>query len=451
VQPVVQTPTKTETIPVAPRKVTETTAPHPVPVSLDTVLRLAQDQNAKVNVAREQIQEAFAEKAVADRKWLPDLWIGTRYWRHEGGIENEDGTLRHSSFGTFFGGAEIDGQIDLREYTFQKVNAERKIWQQRGELSRITSDTLLEAAETYIDLLAAYQGEAIIRATDKDMQDLLKTTTTLAKTEPGFRVEIKRVSAEIAGREQLVLKLRGKAAAARAKLGYLLGVGPDCELVPVDNRLGALSLVDASPPACELVAQALANGPGIREMEGLLALIQDSLEKAKGPSRFIPVVGFRMEEGAIGTGPGDSSDWDNRWDLCLSVRWNLTELVTARDRMRVAQSKLSQVQLSYQDLRAKLTAGVQEARESIHSGRSQLRQSEEQISNTAETLRLSRQRLEDLPLERKSPSEVLLSVRGQTAAQLNYLSILRDYDKAQLRLLVVLGLATSPEDHHPTH
>jgi outer membrane protein TolC len=256
-----------------------------------------------------------------------------------------------------------------------------------------------------------------------------------------------RVRAEIASREQLAQKFRQQAAAARAKLAYLLGLGPGCDLLPVDQRLGALSLVDASPPTADLVAQALTTGPGVREMEGLLGLIQESMEKAKGPGRFFPVVGLRMAEGAFGAGPGDRSDWDNRWDMALQVRWNLTEFATGRDRQRVAQAKLNQLHLSYQDLRAKLTAGVEEAQGAILSGHDQMRQGEEQIKLTRETLGLAQQRFKDIP-EKRTPSEVLLSIRGQMGAQLNYLGIVRDYDKAQLRLMVLLGQAGAPCDGH---
>jgi outer membrane protein TolC len=431
----------------APRQVTVAPEPAPpVPISLDTVLMLAQDQNAQVGLARERVREAFAEKGAADKRWLPDLWVGTSYYRHEGGIQNPDGTFLHSSFGSLFGGLELDSQLDLRDVVLQRVNAERKIWQQRGDLSRITSETLLEAANTYIDLLTAYQAMAVIRNTDKDIQDLLKKARSLAETEPATRVEVTRIRGEIAGRKEALIKLQGQARAAKAKLTYLLGLNPDSELVPVDKRLGVLNLVNADVPTSDLVGQALTTGPGIREIEGLLAVINESMAKSKGLGQYLPVVGVRMAEGLFGAGPGTRSDWDNRWDLGLQVRWNLTECATARDRQRVAQAKINQLYLTNQDLRAKLTAGVQEAQGTILSGRDQLGQGEEQINYGRLAVQQSQQRLKTLPVERVSPSEVLLAIRGLMAAQVNYLNALRDYDKAQLRLMVLLGQATGTSE-----
>jgi outer membrane protein TolC len=421
----------------------------PVPVSLDTVLRLAQDQNSQINIARERVVEAFAESDVAAKQWLPDLYIGTSYYRHEGAIQQEDGSVIHSSFGSLFGGVEISSQFDIREYAFHKVNAERKTWQQRAELSRITSDNLVDAANAYIDLLASYQGAAVIRSTDDEMDQLLKMTKDLAdpKIAPAYQAEVHRIQAEIANRKEMILRLRQQGDAAKAKLAYLLGLSPDCCLVPVDNRLGILHLADATIPTCDLVAQALTTGPGIREMQGLLNLIQQSIEKAKGPSKYMPIIGLRMAEGIFGGGPGDSSDWDNRWDMVLQARWNLTELCTARDRARVSQARYNQAQLSYQDLRGKLSAGVEEAQSAILSGQQQLRQGEEQIKQAKEAVRLSMERYKEIA-QGRSPSDPLLAIRSQTGAQLSYLGAIRDFDKAQIRLLILTGQVTDGGDGH---
>src|ERR1051326_587109 len=68
-----------------PPKTAENHADKVLPINLDTVLRLAQDQNGQIQLAREQVNEAFANKALADKAWLPDIDVGVSYYRHEGG------------------------------------------------------------------------------------------------------------------------------------------------------------------------------------------------------------------------------------------------------------------------------------------------------------------------------------------------------------------------------
>jgi len=409
-----------------------------LPISLDTVLRLAQDQNGQINLAREKLQEAFAARDVAAKRWLPDVYVGTTYWRHEGGIQNEDGTFTHSSFGGVFGGMEIHTTVDVRDLAFQKIDAERKIWQQKGELTKLTSENLLEASTTYVDLLAARSGEAISLTLQGYLQELVGRAKKLADIDPGAEVEVERIEAELAFQQQVLRKLREAATASAAKLIYLLGLDPCSELMLLDRQLVPLGLVDASVPTCDLVAQALAAGPGIQEMEGLLGLIHESTERAKGLAQYMPVVEMRMAEGAFGAGPGADLTWDNRWDLGVQVRWNLTEFVTARERKRVLESKIQQAHLTFQDLRAKLAAGVQAAREESLSGLDQSHFGQTQIEHARKAYERSNYRLIN-NIKGRSPSEVLLAIRALGGAQLSYVTAVRDHDKAQLRLLVLLG------------
>ena len=420
----------------------------PLPINLDTVLRLAEGQNTQIAIARARIREACAEKAVASYSWLPSLNVGTTYYRHEGGnVLDGNGTFTHSSFGTLFGGADLYAHLDLKEAVFQQVNAERKVRQQQAELSRVSSETLLDASATYIDLLAARTGEAIARSLEKDLQDLLGRAEKLASAEPGARIQVASVQAQIRGVQRSSADLREQANRAAAKLAYVLGLDPCAiELIPVDEQLVPFDLVDVTPPVCDLVAQALRTGPGIREMERLLALIDQSMARARGPGRYIPIFEARALEGAFGTGPGDDMRWDNRFDFAVQVRWNLTELVTACDRQRVFQAQAAQARLAYQDLRGKLTAGVQEAREVIVSGRDQIRLAQDQIRAAREFHDLSEQRYRN-QVPGSSYSEVLLSLQTLASAQGNYVNVLRDYDKAQLRLLVLLGAVNGHAAH----
>ena len=411
-----------------------------LPISLDTVLRLAEEQNAQVAQARARVREAYAERDAARKKWLPDLNVGTAYYRHEGGIQNEDGTFLHSSFGAMFAGLEVNSRLDIREVAFQQVNAQRKVWQQRGDLSRVTSETLLDATNTYIDLLTARTGQAISRELEEKLTDLLEQAQKLYSEERAARGEVRRIQAELDGQRATAVKLEHQAAAAAATLLYVLHLDPSAELVPVDGRLVPFELIDPTLPTGDLVAQALRTGPGIRELQGLLALIHESIARAKGPAQFLPVFEVRMLEGGFGAGPGDSLTWDNRWDLGVQARWNLSAVATKTDLQRAAQAKVQQAHLAYDDLRGKLTAGVQEARETSLGSRDEMQLSSAQIRNARDAYEFSALRRREDP-RNTTFTEVLLAIGALSRAQMNYLNAVSAYDKAQLRLMVLLGPA----------
>ena len=202
----------------------------------------------------------------------------------------------------------------------------------------------------------------------------------------GGAVLAEGVAAELAGAELAEAKLHEQGDAASAKLAYLLGLDPESPLVPVDEALAPINVVDAAPPTSALVAQALANGPGVRELQGLLAAIDCGMAELEGPKKFLPTLDLCVGEGAFGAGPDASMTWANRFDLGVEARWNLTELFTAKDEKRLAESKRRQVELTYDDLRGKLTLGVREAREAILTGREQIDRASEQIKRASREL-----------------------------------------------------------------
>src|SRR5262249_2639984 len=143
-----------------------------LPISLDIVLRLAAEQNPQIALASAKVSAACAEKEAARARWLPDIYLGVGYYRHEGGIQLQEGPLISSSTGAFATNLAINGEYNPRNYAFLQVEAARKVWQNQGELSKITYEQTLEAATTYIDLLAAHAALAVSQELEKKAQQM---------------------------------------------------------------------------------------------------------------------------------------------------------------------------------------------------------------------------------------------------------------------------------------
>jgi outer membrane protein TolC len=426
-------------------------APTTLPISLEMVLRMACEQNSQIGLAREKLSEACSQQDVADLAWLPNVYVGTSYWRHDGGIVNEDGTLTHSSFNSLYSKAEINVCLDAKEAAYQKLNANREVWQRKGELSKITSETLLEAATTYIDLLLARTSEAIALQLEAHEAPLLAKARELqANKEAWSDLLVEALEMDSKGHKAAVAKVHQQGDAAALKLAMLLGLDPNVKLIPIDDRLAPFALADTSAPIEELVSRALANGPGVRELDGLLRVVQEAIEKAKGPGMLMPIVELHVAEGGIGAGPGDDMRWDNRMDAFAQVRWNLTDFCKGGAQRRVAESKLQQLCLTHKELRDKLTVGVHEARSAALAGAEQIRLGAEHIRRADKVYKLSEDRRHAGEAEKRfTEVQVLQSLRALELAHLRYLEAVSGYDKAQLRLLVLTG-ATNCETPSPT-
>ncbi len=410
-----------------------------IPISLDTVLRLAQDQNGQVRLARMKLEDAAVDQQWASKHWLPDLSVGLGSYRHDGGIQDFEGNLVRSHYGSSLAGLELTGKYDWKEHLYRRVEAQRRVWQQKGEVSKLTSENLLEASSTYIGLLAARSGIAVSLDTEIRLQDLLNLTRKLAKEDSGLQVEVSRIETELMAQTVLTVKLREASKAAASKLAYLLGLDPCCQFLVADSKLTPISLVDADQHVQVLVDQALSRGPGVRELEGLLQTVERARNANYGLTHWMPSVEVNVMEGGFGASPaGRSYDWANRFDAGVHIRWNFNEFVYAKQKRHQADANIQQVHLSVQDLRSKLTLGVQEARDAIHSGIEQVALAEKHIRFAEESYKLSDQRLKNA-IKGRSSSEVLLALRSLGGARLEYLQAVRDLNRAQLRLFVLVG------------
>ena len=253
-----------------------------------------------------------------------------------------------------------------------------------------------------------------------------------------MRIEVVRTEAELGGQKMVTRKVAEGARRAELKLLYLLSLPCEGEVVPLDTQLAQFHLVDLKQQPGQLVDQALRSGPGVQELANLVAIVGDgSYESHKGEHIF-PVLEMSVGEGLFGAGPGSRLGFDNRLDMGFSARWNLTNLHLKREQDRVRQSQVQQVQLAFEDLKAKLVLGVRETFESLKSNEEQIGFALTNMERAEQNYQLSEARFRQ-NIKGASPSEVLLAIRTMNAAKLSYLNAIRDYDKAQIRLFALVG------------
>ena len=413
-----------------------------LPLSLDAVFRLAEQNNPQMAVATAKVAAAFAEKELADNNWIPDIYLGVGYWRHDGGIQLQEGQLIRSDTQAMLAGPQISATFNPHDRAFRQLSAARQVWQSQGDLTKITSEQLLEAASTYIDVLAAYSAMGVSRDYEKSLKELEarvnKAIAAIGKA-ADLEIELARIQGELTTQQFTQQKLRATLDSLSAKLAYLLGVDPTTHVLPEEKTIEAFHIVDVSQPADALVSQALTNGPGIKEIEGILWVIQDGMAKAEGPARFLPEFNFLAGEGVFGAGPNNTMNYANRFDMGVQARWNITNVFSAEHKRQVACTQMSQAQWTYHELRQKLTLGVQEARNTIVASGGLFAKSEEQIREAKKVVALNEKRLEFREKTGATYGDVMLSHKAVSMAQLGYIDLLREFDKAELRLMILLG------------
>jgi len=350
--------------------VAEVIAPQGVALDLDAVLRLACERNARIQLARERVNESQAAYNAALNSCMPEA---------------------------------------LRKDTFKQPVAEAQLWQRRAELSKVQYEVLQDAGDTYFDWLAARRSVVIGHDLEKYEEKLRKRAQALVDSgEKTAQVLIESVQTFVNIRRRFITQTEQQGGGAAAKLAYLLGMS-DGPLVPPEDGETPIDIVDAGVPVEALVQQAQADGPGVRELQGLAAAIQAGINDADCAQRLCSRTGAALVCG----------------------------------RLQMAQSKLQQAHLALVDVQGKLRAGVEEARSAILSGREQIAEARNTIQHASETYRITNLRLEsESPREsitRNTYNSVLSSIQQLAQGHASYLSSVRSYNKAQVRLLLLIG------------
>ena len=166
--------------------------PKVVPITLDTVLHWPKITMARSASPVLALEEASIKGVIANQRRLPNILVGPSFYRHEGGIQDFQGNLVHSSYGSLFGGVEVRGKVDWKELTFRKVEAERQVIQRSSELVKLTSEQLLDAAGPTSTSCRAHTAVAVSAASEKQLADIVDQARRLADLDPGLRVEVVR-------------------------------------------------------------------------------------------------------------------------------------------------------------------------------------------------------------------------------------------------------------------
>ncbi len=233
------------------------------------------------------------------------------------------------------------------------------------------------------------------------------------------QVLIEATETALNGRRQFIARTHQQGEAAAAKLAYLMGTSGG--MLITNDTLEPIDRVDTSTPVEVLVRQAQDNGPGVRELQGLAASIQQGIEQARLAQRICAL--------------------SDATQVCGGFHMVHAPLTCGR--LQMARSKLQQTQLALVSLHGKLRAGVLESFSAILSGREQFAQAADALKHAAETYRIMDLRITkenaETTMQRNTHNAVLSSIQQLSQAHANYLTAVSNYNKAQARLLLLLG------------
>jgi outer membrane protein TolC len=426
----------------------------PLPINLPTALQLANVRPIDVAVAAQRIQVAAAQLEQARVSWLPTIYLGTDYFRHDGQIQDVAGNVFGTSKSSFMLGAAPYAVFALSDAIFGPLAARQVLRARESTLQTARNDSLLAVAEAYFNVQQARGDLAGAEDVARRSEDLVRRTRDLLPSGVIPELEVVRARTQVDRSRQAVQSARERWRLASADLVRVLRLDPAAVVQPLEPPQLRVTLVATDQPVDDLIRVGLTNRPELATQQ---ALVQATLERLR-QEKLRPLIPSVLLRGAstpvTGTlagglfGGGENSDLSHfgaRLDLDLQVLWKLDNLGFGNQalvRERRAENQLAVLELfRTQD---RVAAEVAQAYAQAQSAAARLGDAEAEVRDAVESadknLRGLRETGAGAALATQvRPQEVVAALQALAQAYADYDAAVADYDRAQFRLYHALG------------
>ena len=433
------------------------------PIDLASAFRLAGARDLDIAIARERVCQAAAELGQARVLWLPSLYIGPNWIRHDGQVQTVQGqiqTISKSSLflgGTAAAGSSVSGPVPaggpaqvsgltsilrISDAIFEPLAAKQVVSARQAGIQAVTNDALLGVAEAYMDLQQAAGRLAIAREATANAETLASLTASYARSGSGLDADYRRAVTERDRQRKNVELAVGELEIASAELVRRIRLAPMLVVAPVEPPEMTLRLIPDACPIDELIVTGLRNRPELAEAHALVEATIIRLRQAK-LRPLIPSLAFRYSGGGFGGGVNSSfGNFNSRSDADVNLYWaiqNLGFADRAIAKQRAAQQRTANLELM--KLQDRVASEVVRAEKGRIAAARQMEDAGRALPEAHQSLALNFANIRrgaGLPGATR-PIEVLQPIQALAQARTDYLDAVLAYNRAQFRLYRAMG------------
>ena len=323
-------------------------------------MQLANANAVDVTAAAERIRVAAAQLEQARALWLPTVTVGGDYNRHDGRIQNSDGTITDASRGSLmFGAGSGIGSaavLSVTDAVFTPLVARQTVRAREADAQTAANDTLVAVSDAYFGVQQARGELTGAEDAQRRTEELVRRINLLA-TGLVPPMEATRAEAELARRQQAVLLAQERRRTASAELLRVLRLDPAARVEPVEPPQLRVNLVDVGRPVDELIVMGLTHRPELAshqaQVQATLTALKQERARPLVPSVLLrgwstPVTGT-LAVGVMGGGRnGQLDNFGYRGDIDVQLLWQFDNLGfgnLGRVHQRQAENRLAIIEL----------------------------------------------------------------------------------------------------------
>ena len=414
------------------------------PIDLPTALRLAGAQSLDIQIARQAVDEANANRLTAIEQFFPWLAVGAAYHRRDGFAQAVPaGTVSKTHFESYAPGGTLAAQVVLGDAIYNTLAARQLVRASDQALEAQRQDSTLRAANGYLDLAKAKALVEVARQALETSQDYQRQLHEAVAVGVAFKGDELRVETQSGLYQISVRQALEQQRVAAASLAQVLHLDPAVELVPQDPDLAPLALFEINTSPEAVVQRALGARPELKQSQALVSAAREGRNGVLlGP--LIPSVGAQAFVGGLGGGHDDEpSHFGASQDYLVGVSWRIGPGgLFDLGRIDASKARLAAVELGEAKLRDAITAEAVSTLTRAQSLFDQLEVARRNLATASETLDLTRRR------KQYGVGIVLEDIQAQQAlnqARAGYVTTVAEFNKAQYGLIRVVGGPLAPQ------
>ncbi len=433
------------------------------PIDLVSALRLAGVRDLDIAISRQRVAAALSDLELARTLWLPSVYIGPTWMRHDGRAQIVEGPVEEISKSSLFIGSTValgegvtgpvpaggpaqvgalTSIIRISDAIFEPLAARQLVRASSADVDMAYNNAYLGTGESYMELQRAAGRLAIAREAATRAEELARLTSTYARTGAGLEADYRRSLVERDLRRREIEQAVGELEIASAELVRRLRIDPRILVAPVEPAEAVLHLVEDGRPLNDLIVTAWYSRP---EMEGARAVLDAQLVRARQARLrpFVPSLSMRQSAGGYGGGRNDFfGNFDVRQDVDVNLFWQLQGLGFAdRAIAKRAEAESREAGLRRLQVQDRVAAEVVSAEKARLAAVRQLGEASRAVPDALASLDLNLANIRrgaGLPGATR-PIEVLQPIQALASARTTYLESVLDYNLAQFRLFHALG------------
>jgi len=258
---------------------------------MNTIIASAQKDNLDLSQAASRVLEAEANQEIAGSSLFPSVDLGANAKR-----TGSKATGKWSSANSF--GASLDASYQLDFWGLARDNlrsATEALKSARFAQETVALTVTTDAADTYLDVLALRQRDAIALDNINAADRILKITEAKVDAGVSSRLDLAQQQAQVSGQKAQIPAIEEQEREARYTLAVLLAHTPEGFDVRADN----LDAIVSPTVAPGLPSELLRRRPDVAQAEADLAAAHADVDAAR--AAFFPSIDLTASGGVAST------------------------------------------------------------------------------------------------------------------------------------------------------